>query len=127
MSSNLQTGPLILLNRLNIIEFLEFKQKPELADEIITKRTRKEYISLKSREITNLFDEFLIYGGYPAVVLESSIDYKKQVLFELRDSWLKRDVLEADVRNETEFFNLMAVLADQAGARRQYTSDARPK
>ena len=56
-----------------------------------------------------------MYGGYPSVVLETDVDFKKQRLIELRDSYVKRDVLEADVRNESDFFNLMTVLADQVG------------
>ncbi len=103
------------LNRLNFLEFLEFKDRKDLSDEVNTGRERKEYISIKSREIIELFDEFLVYGGYPSVVLETDMEFKKHRLLEIRDSYVKRDVLEADVRNESGFFNLMTVLAGQVG------------
>ena len=103
------------LNRLNFIEFLEFKDRNDLSEELYISRKRVDYISIKKREILQFFDEFLVFGGYPAVVLEPDKEYKKHRLMEIRDSYIKRDVMEADIRNETDFFNLMSVLADQTG------------
>ena len=55
---------------LNFLEYLEFLERKDLSDEIHEIKNRKEYISLKLREIYEYFDLFLVYGGYPAVVLE---------------------------------------------------------
>ena len=38
-------------------------------------------------------DEFLIWGGYPEVVLTNSFDDKKQVLNDIFDFWFNKDVL----------------------------------
>ena len=103
------------LNRLNFIEFLGFKGRDDLAQEVIRKRERPDYLSLKAHEIEDQFSEYLVYGGYPAVVLEEDTEFKRLRLLELRDSWLKRDVQEAGVRNEADFYNLTVVLADQSG------------
>jgi uncharacterized protein len=60
-------------------------------------------------------EEYLTYGGYPAVVLEPNLTYKIERLQELRDAFVKRDMLEAGITDETKFFRMMTVLASQSG------------
>lgn len=103
------------LNPLNFQEYLEFSGRKDLSDEVQTVRDRKDYISLKKQEIEEYFDDYLVYGGYPAVVLEDDTDLKKEILLELRDSYIKRDILESGIRNEMDFYNLMKILAGQTG------------
>ena len=100
---------------LNFLEYLEFLERKDLSDEIHEIKNRKEYISLKLREIYEYFDLFLVYGGYPAVVLEDNVIFKKERLIELRDAYVKRDILESGVRNELDFYQLMTLLAGQIG------------
>ena len=103
------------LHPLNFQEYLEFSGRKDLSDEVQTLRERKDYISLKKQEIKEYFDDYLVYGGYPAVVLENNTDLKKEILLELRDSYIKRDILESGIRKDMDFFNLMKILAAQAG------------
>jgi len=103
------------LHPLNFREHLEFCRRNDLSDEVQTLRERKDYISLKKQEIKEYFNEYLVYGGYPAVVLEHDADLKKEILLELRDSYIKRDILESGIRNEMDFYNLMKILAGQTG------------
>lgn len=104
------------LHPLNFVEYLEFYGREDLGDEVQRLRERKDYISLKKQEIKEYFDEHLVYGGYPAVVLENDAELKKEILLELRDSYIKRDILESDIRNEMDFYNLMKILAGQTGS-----------
>ncbi|MBS3772329.1 MAG: ATP-binding protein [Bacteroidales bacterium] len=103
------------LHPLNFQEYLEFSGKKDLSDEVQTLRERKDYFSLKKQEIKEYFDDYLIYGGYPAVVLENDSELKKEILLELRDSYIKRDILESGIRNDMDFYNLMKILAGQTG------------
>ncbi|MCF8301657.1 MAG: ATP-binding protein [Bacteroidales bacterium] len=104
------------LKSLNFLEYLEFNDREDLSEEVKRIKDRQDYISLKQVDIYNYFDNYLIYGGYPAVVLENNPVVKQEKLMELRDSYVKRDVLESGIKNELEFFNLMAVTADQIGS-----------
>ena len=60
-------------------------------------------------------DEFVNYGGYPAVVLENNIDQKIELLKEIRDSFIKRDILESGITDETKFYRMLLLLASQSG------------
>jgi hypothetical protein len=57
----------------------------------------------------------MIYGGYPAVIKETNPEDKILRLQEIRDSFIKRDITESGVRNETAFYQLMRLLAAQTG------------
>lgn len=61
------------------------------------------------------WEEYMIYGGYPAIVTEPQKDEKINRLKEIRDSFVKRDILESGVKNETAFYNLFRILAGQTG------------
>ena len=55
------------------------------------------------------------YGGYPAVVLANNIDDKIELLREIRDSYIKRDLLESGISVETKFYRILMLLASQSG------------
>lgn len=103
------------LHPLNFQEYLEFCRRKELSEEVQLLRQRNDYRTLKKQEILEYFNDYLIYGGYPAVALENDAEIKKEILLELRDSYIKRDILESGIRNDMDFFNLMKILAGQAG------------
>lgn len=65
--------------------------------------------------LKNEWENYMLYGGYPAVILEEDPKEKILKLQEIRDSFIKRDILESGVENETAFFHLFRLLASQAG------------
>lgn len=69
------------------------------------------YINILKKEI----EEYLVYGGYPKVVLSEDYNEKQIVLSELVNSFLKKDALESNIRKETEFMHFVEVLADRTG------------
>jgi predicted AAA+ superfamily ATPase len=100
---------------LSFDEFLHFKQEDGLAGELQEMRDREKYQSASRLKINALFDEYLIYGGYPEVVLAETEQEKQEILKELVNSYMKKDALEAGIREEQKFFRLARLLADQAG------------
>lgn len=103
------------LKTLSFEEFLVFRNKEQLRDELLHVRDRKEYISSFHRELTDLFDEYLVFGGYPEIVLENVREEKILLLKELRNSFLKKDMDESGVDYPDKFYNLMNILAGQTG------------
>ena len=95
---------IIRCNTLNFNEFLRFKNKEEIFKKPIYKREREL-----------LFLEYINYGAYPRVVLEKDAFMKKQLLLELANDYIKKDVLEAGVKSDEKYFQLMKILASQVG------------
>lgn len=103
------------LQTLDFEEFLEFKNQQILVDELnfITKNNLEK--SIYENQFFALLDEYLNYGGYPSVVLEPNFTLKIERLQEIRDSFVKRDILEAGINDEDKFYRLMILLASQIG------------
>ena len=101
------------LKTLSFEEWLSFRKQDELYNELLNIRQRSEYISISYREILDMFHEYLIYGGYPAIVLENKKDEKILLLKELKDSFLKKDMDESGISYPDKFYNFLTILADR--------------
>jgi predicted AAA+ superfamily ATPase len=94
---------------LSFKEFLRFKGQDELAKKDLGRLTLSE-----KEEIDRRYGEYIIWGGYPRAVLAEAAE-KKAVLEDIVYSYIKKDVLEAGVRQDETFFRLLKILATQAG------------
>jgi len=94
---------------LSLREFLRFKDEVDLSQKDLS------HISLSEREkLMIYFYEYLLYGGYPRVVL-APIDEKYDLLSEIAYSYIKKDVYEASIRQDEVFFKLLKILSAQIG------------
>ena len=100
---------------LSFEEFLAFNEAKELVQELHIIRENPLYTSLKLELLNRYFFDYLNYGGYPAVVLEREVERKKALLEELKNSYIKRDLLESGVEKEHKFYLLLQILAEQTG------------
>ncbi len=99
----------------SFFEYLELAGKQELIEEI--ERLVKKP-GLKSTLISYLnieWEMYMIYGGYPAIITEWDKKEKVEKLKEIRDSFVKRDIEESGVGNETAFYDLLRILSNQIG------------
>lgn len=97
------------VHTLSFREFLRFKKEDELSE------IDFENISLSDKEkISNYYREYMIFGGYPKVVL-SSLEEKEDTLREIAYSYIKKDIYESNIRQEGVFYKLFKILASQAG------------
>lgn len=70
-------------------EFLKYK------DENLYDVSKKENISDTSIKIINkLYKEYLIYGGYPRVIIEKDYEKKKEILRNIYNTYLLREIKE---------------------------------
>jgi predicted AAA+ superfamily ATPase len=93
---------------LSFTEFLTFKES--------------EYVNISNlspmglEQINILYHEFIKYGGYPKIVLESSEEKKNLHLLQLIDTYIRKDIRDlADITDITKFNNMLKVLAFQSG------------
>ncbi len=103
------------LYSLDFEEFLLFKGKTSLLKELALIKSDEEYISKKYKYFELLLEEYMTYGAYPAVVLEENIEYKIMLLKEIKNSFLKKDILESAIEHEEKFYRLLTLLAAQIG------------
>ncbi|MDP2385257.1 MAG: ATP-binding protein [Bacteroidota bacterium] len=103
------------LYTLDFEEFLHFKGQDKLISDLHELRKRPTFISLNKQLLTNLFEEYLTYGGYPAVVLQKNNEDKVELLQELVNSYMRKDVSESNLKDELKFFQLARILAAQTG------------
>lgn len=95
---------------LNFDEFLTFKQEDDLLAE------KKKKLSRYSQDkLLRLWREYVLFGGYPKVVLSEGEELKKAILEEIGTSYIKKDVTDAGIRNEEKYFFLLKLLASQTG------------
>ncbi|MDR0940857.1 MAG: ATP-binding protein, partial [Bacteroidales bacterium] len=96
-------------------EHLALSSKDDLLQEIRKIQKNNRYKSLQIEMLRQEWETFMIFCGYLAVITEPDREEKIMRLAEIRDSFLKRDILEAGVKNETAFYNLFRILASQTG------------
>lgn len=96
-------------------EYLEISGKTELKNEMTRIISNPETKSIHIDYLQIEWENYMIYGGYPAVVAEPENAEKINLLREIRDSYVKRDILESGVLNENIFYLLFRLLASQTG------------
>ena len=96
-------------------EYLKLSDKEELCDEIKRLMENSSAKSVKIEMLQQEWNNYMVYGGYPAVAKEKNNKDKRDYLKDIRDSFIKRDILESGVQNEFAFYTLFRILASQTG------------
>lgn len=98
------------LGTLDFDEFLVFNKQEELI------KQKGGKLSVYYEKIaSDLWEKYLIYGGYPKVVLAESEEMKKILLEDIGTSYVKKDIADAGIKNSEKYFSLMKILACQTG------------
>ena len=96
------------LYSLSFEEFLIFKEKPYRLSE-----NNSEAIN---RELVELAEEYIRFGGYPQIVLENSEEKKKVYLSQIINTYIRKDIRDiGNIRDISSFNKLLEVLASQSG------------
>lgn len=103
---------------LDFLEFLDFKEvdvKP-----LLTQRLQS-YRPLVFTRYQQHYEEYLQYGGFPQVVLASSVEKKKQALNDILNSYLELDIkLLSDYSVIDDLFKLVTLLTARIGSKLDY-------
>lgn len=103
------------LPTLGLKEFLRFREREDLSLFISAIPDFSHLPLIHKRALINLTDEYLTYGGYPGVVLANGTESKKELLFDLFSSYLKRDFTESGLKSTDTAYHLLKLLAWQSG------------
>jgi len=94
--------------------------EPELStlcntDSFLKTGQKRNFLIQEKRSLILHWQDYAIYGGYPRIVLEEDPEEKQFLLQELHQSFLKKDIYEAGVKNQAQFYKLLKLLASQCG------------
>ena len=93
---------------LSFKEFLLFKQYVFEESKVYTRK--------KIDELRAKFKEYILYGGYPKIVMTPEIDMKEKYLQQIIDTYVKKDIRDlAAIRDIDKFNKLLETLASQSG------------
>jgi len=93
---------------LNFEEFLVFKNKEY--------RLNKENGETINKELIELAEEYIRFGGYPKIVLENSEEKKQAFLGQIISTYVRKDIRDlGNIRNISSFNKLIELLASQSG------------
>ena len=94
----------------NFSEFLDFRTDYRYSGRLAS------YIHLNSGKVLSFFYEYLNFGGYPRVITSSSVHQKIQVINEIFQSYLEKDIQPFIKGDRPEAFSrLIKLLASQTG------------
>jgi len=85
---------------------------------------KEKNISRINRDkILSLFHEYIVFGGYPRVVLAESKGERIQILNEIYSSYVEKDVIGyLNVKEPIKYSKLVTVLSDQIGSGVNFSS-----
>ncbi len=105
------------LSTLTFQEFLIFK-KYNTNYVVDFEEKEKNKNSIKHEKLTKLVDEYVLYGGFPQVVLENDVHRKREILNEIFNSYFQHDVLAlSEFRKIDSFKKLLLLLTKRVGSK----------
>ncbi len=94
---------------LDFEEFLWFKKQSYNLVNLISN-------SLINEELLKFYKEYILFGGYPKIVLTENTEIKEKYLQQIIDTYIKSDIRDlANIRHVDKFNKLLHVLANQSG------------
>lgn len=98
---------------LSFREFLLFKESALRIPETAIDISRPIYEAIRP-----LYDEYILFGGFPGVVLKSSAEEKRKALEEIFSSFFQLEILQlGDFRRNDVIRDLMLLLIQRLGSR----------
>ena len=107
---------------LDFSEFLTFKNIPHKDESF----TNKQFSLAEYERLRGYYEEYIAYGGFPKVVMTNNIAEKKELLFDILDSYINIDIKTlADFRSLDNVSKLLKMLSQRAGTKLDYAKISR--
>ena len=107
---------------LDFSEFLTFKNTPHKDEAFSSKR----FGPAEYERLRGYYEEYISYGGFPKVVITNNIAEKKELLFDILDSYINIDIKTlADFRGLDNVSKLLKMLSQRVGTKLDYAKISR--
>lgn len=98
------------LSTLSFEEFVDFKTNYAYSEKL------SELFEIDTIRIRSLLEEYLSFGGYPRVVLNTTLEEKRATINEIYQSYLEKDISSLlHIKKTESFTHLVKLLASQVG------------
>lgn len=98
------------LTTLSFEEFVNYRTEYKYENRL------NEFFHVEADKTANYLNEYLNYGGYPRVVLETTEVEKTKIISELYQSYMEKDIAYLlNVQKTDDFTRLVKILASQIG------------
>lgn len=98
------------LSTISFIEFVNFKTNYDYEDRL------EKFFHIEKNSVKSYLTEYLRFGGYPRVVLSSTIIEKQDIIQDIFQSYVERDISALLHLEKTEIvFQLLKLLSENAG------------
>lgn len=92
-------------------EFVNYKTEYKYENKL------NDFFEIEKNKSINLLNEYLTFGGYPKVILASSLEEKKAEIIEIYKSYVEKDVTNLlKVEKTNSFSTLLKLIASQIGS-----------
>lgn len=100
---------------LNFGELLTFKSVEATA---LDWSTASQFIRAEYERLKGYYEEYVLYGGFPEVVLTEAVADKLDLLNDILSSYVNFDIMTlADIRNPIDLYKLIRLLAVRVGTK----------
>lgn len=107
---------------LDFSEFLTFKGIPHKDENFLEEKIN----SAGYARLSGYYEEYLTYGGFPKVVLTADVATKKDLLYDILDSYISIDIKTlADFRDLDQVTKLLKMLSQRVGTKLDYAKISR--
>ena len=101
---------LFTVDPISFEEFVNFKTNYQYEDRLV------DFFKIEEGKTARLLAEYMVFGGYPRVVLAETADLKQNQMQEIYRSYVDRDIHDLLHLEKTDAFNnLLKILASQIG------------
>lgn len=107
---------LITSGTLSFTEFLMFSGKEKLHAEFEAMQRDASRKSALRPQLALALDEYLVFGGYPEVVLLKDSEAKREVLKDIAVSMVPKDLIESPVSDMVKYDQLLRLLSAENGS-----------
>lgn len=92
-------------------EFINFRTEYKYEDRL------GEFFALEKDKTERFLEEYMVFGGYPQVILSDTVWKKQSAMEEIYKSYIEQDIKKLlNIEKEEAFTNLLKVIASQIGS-----------
>lgn len=101
---------LFVIEPVSFAEFVNFKTEYRYEDKL------PDFFTIETNRTQSFLEEYMMFGGYPRVVLAKTVDKKKSTMDEIYQSYIERDITDLlHVEKPDAFTSLLKIIASQIG------------
>lgn len=98
------------------IEPISFEEFVNFKTEYKYEKKLQDFFAIESVKTQSFLEEYLMFGGYPRIVVAQTIDKKKTEMDEIYSSYIEKDISDLlRVEKPDSFTSLLKVMASQIG------------